>query len=110
MHWPCGSGIDAVSVLASVLVHADGRDMVELAPRMLSGDWCVENMDLCPLLAGAALSDNASFWMAVGKRIQDLAAPAVILPFLASAARELGIKVAPSGRTPGQSLTDLLPL
>ncbi len=93
VHWLCASGIDGVSVLASVLVHADGQDMAELAPRMLSGDWCANKVDLCPLLAGTALSDSASFWMAGGKRIQDLAAPVMILPFLASAARELGTKV-----------------
>jgi hypothetical protein len=91
--WLCAAGIDGVGVLAQVLTRVDGSELGTMAPGALHGDWRAEAGEMCPLMAGAALSDSAVDWAEDGKRIEMVVAPALLLPFAALAARQLGTAV-----------------
>ena len=91
--WLCAQGIDGVAALAVVLVHVDGSDPGQRAPGALPGDWRGLDGEICPLIAGAALSDSALDWADDGKRMQNVLAPVLLLPFAAMAARALGTAV-----------------
>lgn len=91
--WLCATGIDGVAVLTRVLAHADGQDPARMAPAALHGDWRAEAAEMCPLMAGAALSDSAFDWSGEGKRIENIVAPVMLLPFAAFAARQLATAV-----------------
>ena len=88
--WLCANGIDGVAALAAALSRADGADPLTRAPVSLDGDWRAESGELCPLMAGAALGDAATLWAGTGKRLRRIAAPVLLLPFAALAARRLG--------------------
>ena len=91
--WLCAVGIDGVGALATVLVRTDGADLSRMAPGTLHGDWCAEAGRMCPLMAGAALSDCACDWVGTGKRVENVVAPIMLLPFAAFAARQIGTSV-----------------
>lgn len=91
--WLCGAGFDGCAALALALQTADQAKPRMQAPVGLTGEWQAKNGNLCPLLAGAALSDAASLWAAHGVSLQNVTAPALLLPFAANAARALGTTV-----------------
>lgn len=88
--WLCATGVDGVAALAVALSRADGADPLARAPGSLDGDWLAKGGELCPLMAGAALSDAAMLWVEHGKCIGKIAAPVLLLPFAGMAARRLG--------------------
>lgn len=88
--WLCAYGIEGVSVLAALLDHVAGADLAGMAPRTLGGDWKAKAREICPLTAGAALTDAAPFWAKGGKRLENVIAPALLLPFAAASAGRLG--------------------
>lgn len=88
--WLCAQGIDGAAVLAAVLEQNDSKPAEGLCPESLSGDWQAAGGTLCPLLAGAALSDCAAR-LAEGRiTLQAVSHPAMLLPFAAAAAAQLG--------------------
>ena len=91
--WLCAAGIDGVGALATVVARTDGADLGRMAPGAPCGDWRAEAGEMCPLMAGAALSDCASYWADTGKRVENVVAPIMLLPFAALAARQIGTAV-----------------
>ena len=65
--WLCAAGLDGGAALMAVLQRTDGVDLAEMSPTRLGGDWQAESGRICPVLAGAALSDSVRFWAADGK-------------------------------------------
>ncbi|RMH40079.1 MAG: DUF3726 domain-containing protein [Alphaproteobacteria bacterium] len=90
--WLCAAGLDGAGLLAEALAAADGTDPAELAPRALD-DWRGPSGRLCPLMAGAALSDAVAFWKETGVTMAGVTVPALVLPFAAMAARASGANV-----------------
>ena len=88
--WLCTQGFDGAALLAAVLEQSDGRPAGELRPQSLQGEWRAASGTLCPLLAGASLSDCAAR-LADGRiTLQAVSHPALLLPFAAAAAAQLG--------------------
>jgi len=91
--WLCASGVDGVAALAAVLACADGVNLSTMAPSSLAGDWQATSGTMCPLMAGATLSDATTYWSETTKHIADVVAPILLVPFAASSARQLGMTV-----------------
>ncbi len=92
--WLCAAGLDGCALLAAALAAADGTDPAELAPRALDDwHWRGGAGRLCPLMAGAALSDAAALWQQTGVTMERVIVPPLLLPFAALAARALGANV-----------------
>lgn len=91
--WLCAAGLDGVAGLAAVLAQTDGTDLTALAPCSLGGNWQAGTGTMCPLMAGATLSDSTKYWANDGKRIANVIAPILLVPFAASSARQLGATV-----------------
>mgnify|MGYP001627830319 CR=1 FL=1 len=88
--WLCTQGFDGAAVLAAVLEQNDGKPAEALRPQSLQGAWQAESGTLCPLFAGASLSDCAAR-LAEGRiTMQAVSQPAMLLPFAAAAAAQLG--------------------
>lgn len=83
--WLCANGQDGVTILAGLL---DRRLAVSAdhAPTGQEGEWRADG-ELCPLVAGAYLSDCAHQLAKDAIHMRRVAAPLVILPFAANAAR-----------------------
>ena len=91
--WLCAHGLDGPKALARTLTKTDGSDLKKMTPVSLQGDWYSEGGELCPLVTGAALADSASSWAKNGLIINNVIAPAMVLPFAALSARMLGSQV-----------------
>lgn len=92
--WLCRNGIDGAGVLSALLDHNQGKAEQDLRPVETSGAWyAVDATHLCPLLAGAALSDCAAKLKETPIAMQRLSFPALLLPFMGSAAAQLGCVV-----------------
>ena len=90
VRWLCANGLDGCAPLARLLDSVAGLEPRAFAPRSAEGEWQGQEGWLCPLAAGAALSDFAAL---LGKReitMQDLREPALVLPFASAAAARLG--------------------
>lgn len=87
--WLCAQGLDGCAELAAVLAATPPLD----GPAGLASPWHARRGTLCPLQAGAALSDCGWMLEAGDIDLQGLAHPLVILPFAAAAAGRLGIAV-----------------
>lgn len=86
--WLSAQGLDGCQTLALVLRQNDGRSMQDLSPLSLTGDWTGLAGCLCPLMAGATLSDSAE-QLGTGKILMcNVMFPALILPFAAAVARQ----------------------
>ena len=83
--WLCAQGLDGPAALAPLLDAGFAASLVDHAPQSLAGPWTVAH-PLCPLITGAALSDCAATLPA---RVGPVMAPLLLLPFLASAARQI---------------------
>ncbi|WP_299948093.1 DUF3726 domain-containing protein [uncultured Ruegeria sp.] len=86
--WLCTQGLDGAVVLSRVLEHGFAASMEDHLPAGLQSDW-TGNKDLCPLMAGAMLSDCSDFLRSGPIRIREVAVPMLLLPFAANAARSL---------------------
>ncbi|WP_343565221.1 DUF3726 domain-containing protein [Kiloniella sp. b19] len=85
--WLCAHGLDGVGALCVLLEQGLADDLLPNAPQDLSSNRNSQRK-ICPLLAGAALSDfSAQRELPVS--MQKLAVPMLILPFVASVARRL---------------------
>ncbi|WP_136441868.1 DUF3726 domain-containing protein [Pacificoceanicola onchidii] len=86
----CAVGLDGVAALAAALTSVDGKNLSEVRPSTLSGDWRGETGALCPVSTGAALSDSVQIWAKEGKRITNINVPVLLVPFAMNAARHHG--------------------
>lgn len=92
--WLCANGIDGAKALATILTKADDIGPGEMAPADISGDWAAKAGAMCPLMAGAVLSDFAGIGTANEVTMLRVVAPVMLLPFAAMAARQLDQPVA----------------
>ncbi len=104
MRWLAGRGIDGCPPLVSLLERIDGSKLEDWSPE--AGEtWVAPGGVLCPLMAGAALSDHAHQLRQRELEFGQMASPVLFLPFVGrSAARIEGeLQVTWSG---GSSFTD----
>ncbi len=87
--WLCIQGQDGCAILAGFLGQNDGQVLANHRPRDLSGVWSAKS-NLCPLTAGAALSDCAHDLTTDEITLSEVAYPALLLPFAARVAVRLG--------------------
>ncbi|MFY0310433.1 DUF3726 domain-containing protein [Leisingera sp. D0M16] len=102
--WLCAQGLDGAAVLAGLLEAGYAAELQSHVPQSLEGDWQAES-PLCPLATGAALSDCAGRLQVLTLAIGPVSRPAMILPFAAMAARQLGACVTVEGEG-FQAVTD----
>lgn len=89
VRWLCARGLDGGGALAMLLAAVDGAPDAH-APRLDGRDWRAAGEALCPLLAGCALSDRADALGAEPLRLHAVAAPLLLVPFVAAVARHRG--------------------
>lgn len=91
VRWICAKGLPGADALAHVLELNRGRSYEQLAPLSTDGVWEARSGSLCPLIAGAALSDLADD-IAKGREIVlgRAAKPILLSGYLAPMARRYG--------------------
>ncbi len=92
--WLTARGLPGAELLADILSQNDKRDGADLTPATDRDLWEAPGGRLCPLIAGAALSDRAA--EIAGGRMLNLMAvdrPLLLAPFAAGAARQTGVTI-----------------
>lgn len=90
--WLSAHGLDGPGVLATQLRQNDGCAYQQLAPDVSAEPWQVPGHALCPLIAGATLSDHAYLLRSNGRiELRQVAHPQLLLPFASATARQLGL-------------------
>ncbi|MDE0522552.1 MAG: DUF3726 domain-containing protein [Boseongicola sp.] len=104
MRWLARCGIDGCPALASLLERTDGSELGDWSPEP-GIVWSAPGGVLCPLMAGAALSDHARQLRQCAHEFARMASPVLLLPFAGWAAARIGanVQVTWSG---GSSFTD----
>ena len=87
--WLCQQGADGCSVLTTYLQRIDGLAFVQYSPRMQSDSWFSNGSILCPLMAGAALSDGSGDSHGSTLRLLNVAEPGLLMFFAAQYAQRL---------------------
>ncbi|MYF88446.1 MAG: DUF3726 domain-containing protein [Boseongicola sp. SB0676_bin_33] len=89
MRWLAGRGRDGCLALASLLERTDGTNLDDWSPE--PGEvWSAPGGILCPLMAGAALSDHACQLRQRTHEFGQIASPVLFLPFAGWAAAMIG--------------------
>ncbi len=91
VRWLCAKGLDGVGALAQLLRAVLAN---EGAPKLHSGDWCLEKGTLCPLYVGVSLADSASADVSDTRQWQAVQSAELLLPFVAAYAAKHGTTVA----------------
>ena len=86
--WLCARGLDGCGVLAGLLARDFCADLGAHSPRDLAGDWQGDET-LCPIMAGAALSDRSEALRSGSVQMAEMAFPVFLMPFAAGSARAL---------------------
>lgn len=87
--WLCARDIDGNAALANLLGLVDGANLPRWAPDTDNGPWAASGGQLCPLIAGAAISDRAHTLRHKSIRLANIVEPALLAPFLALAAQQI---------------------
>ncbi len=90
--WLCAQGQDGTGALVRLLNLNLAASPECLTPTVVEGIWTGQQV-LCPLAAGAALSDHALQLNEAGISLKDVAVPTLLLPFAANAARLLKARI-----------------
>ena len=79
--WLTAHGLPGPELLAELLTRNEGKSYDELAPVSADGVWLAKSGRLCPLIAGAALSDRATE-LAAGRAFElgPIAFPLLLAP------------------------------
>lgn len=88
--WLAAHDLDACVELAGLLTRIDRVSLADLSPDTNGATWVASGGMLCPLAAGAALSDRAAELSDAGFRLQQVARPALLMPFAALIAQQIG--------------------
>jgi len=84
--WLCAQGMDGIGALARLLELGLASDPASHRPQQANGLWQADS-HLCPISAGTFLSDRALLLDAGRAEMQEVVAPALLLPFVSNAAR-----------------------
>ena len=108
VRWLCARDVDGARQMALLLQRGFAADRHDHRPQQMQGVWQGRDM-LCPIMPGCLLSDCASRLRGDVVSIGALAAPALLLPFAANAARILGgwVSVGADGWQAGTDGTEL---
>lgn len=88
VRWLCAADVDGCAALAEYLSGCDGTDLSARA-RVQGNIWSSSGDRLCPLLAGAALSDLADTLKDREIRLQSVSHPILLAPFAGLSAQHL---------------------
>ena len=89
--WLAARDLPGPEALAAMLAAVDGLPNAELAPRCTGRDWQAAGQAICPLSAGAALSDRtAALGWEAPLTLGPMICPVLMLPAVAAAAAEAG--------------------
>lgn len=83
--WLCAMGLPGADALARVLTEIDGAPYARIAPASLDGHWTAPGGTLCPIIAGACLSDMARTLAEGGVTLGGTAHPLLLYPYVAAA-------------------------
>ena len=89
--WLCAAGWPGADLLAALLTRLDGVPHDLVRPQETDGEWQAAGGQLCPLVAGATLSDLADRW-AGGQtaRLGPTACPLLLVPYMVWSADRTG--------------------
>lgn len=88
--WLCENGLDGCAILLSMLKMNDGIGNFGRVAEIDQGIWRGVTGKLCPIAAGASLSDCASCLNAINIHMENVAQPALLIPFAAIASNRIG--------------------
>ncbi len=91
--WLCRHNIDGCAALANLLDEMDGRDIASISPSIEGQNWAAAGTVVCPLVAGAAISDRAQGFGSQGIELRNVVSPILLAPFLASIAQQLNVTI-----------------
>lgn len=95
IRWLSAFELPGPTLLADLLELNDGLTMAEVSPVSLSGTWYGAANRLCPVITGAAMSDNALQLQSGNVFVlQNITQPLLLVPFAGSAALFLDTPVA----------------
>ena len=87
-------GLPGAEALVTLLKQNDSITADKLRPQSLTGTWTSITGHLCPVIAGACLSDCSDVLQAGEKiEMQEVSCPLLVLPFVKSVARSLGLSL-----------------
>jgi hypothetical protein len=92
--WLTAQGLPGPELLAELLTRNERKSYDELVPVSVEGVWQAKSGWLCPLIAGAALSDRAAE-VAAGREFEfgPVAFPLLLAPYAACGARSRGAAI-----------------
>ena len=92
--WLTAHGLPGPELLAELLSRNEGTSYDDLVPVSVDGVWQAKSGCLCPLIAGAALSDRAAE-IAAGREFEfgAIAFPLLLAPYAACGARSRGAAI-----------------
>lgn len=88
VRWLCALDVDGCAALADYLTECDGAELSNRVP-VKGNAWTSRGDRLCPLLAGAALSDLADTLRDGNLRLESVAHPILLAPFAGLSAQHL---------------------
>ena len=88
--WLCAHGIDGCAALAGLLTRVDSADLSDRSPITDGPAWKAPGGTLCPLIAGAALSDRAYQVGGSELRLENVTLPILLAPFAALLGQQTG--------------------
>ncbi|MCB1405523.1 MAG: DUF3726 domain-containing protein [Rhodobacteraceae bacterium] len=83
-------GLDGAAALADLLTATDGTARSDLLPLAVSGVWTARGGMLCPIAAGACLSDHAAVLAEHPVEMARVAQPMLLIPFAQTIAQQIG--------------------
>lgn len=93
--WLSAQGMEGPALLAAQLRRNDGIDYAQLAPRIEADRWSSAGRSMCPLIAGATLSDHAQLFTGdSGITLEAVSFPVLLAPFASRLASSRGEAVA----------------
>ena len=88
--WLCENGLDGCAVLLSLLKMNDSVENFGRVAEIDQSIWKGVTGKLCPIATGASLSDCASCLRNTNIHMENVAEPALLIPFAASASERIG--------------------
>ena len=90
VRWLCSFDLDGCGALVAQLRRSDDSGSGAAAPQKVGQTWRVSGGQICPILAGAAISDFAYVMDPDGWVLESVTNPILLLPFAARVAKRMG--------------------